>query len=298
MIVSVFDNKSGFFSMFFFFINHYIYSEKNNLNFKIDNSNWLFKYKLGWEDYFENIDINDKNNLENTICIGFNTLFVNYPIFEYKNVINKIYNYNEIIKNKISEKRNILGIDENINYSSIFIRRGDKLITESKLINSKDYLEYLLSISPSSNLIYLQTDDYNCYIELSEYINNNNLDIKLLTLCNPNNRGMIIFDGHKKSILNNHSIYNDNANYIRSNNTLKNFKPVNQMNNEEIYDHTIEMIIGIDLVLTSELVITDYSSNVARFIKLKHKNSDLVYDVVSKSNVIDMDSLTCPSYCF
>ena len=57
MIISIFDNKSGFFSMFFFFVNHYIYALKNNLNFEINNANWLFKYNLGWEDYFENMCI-------------------------------------------------------------------------------------------------------------------------------------------------------------------------------------------------------------------------------------------------
>ena len=57
MIISILDKTSGFFSMFFFTINHYIYCIKNNINFKLDTSNWLFKFEKGWEDYFESIDI-------------------------------------------------------------------------------------------------------------------------------------------------------------------------------------------------------------------------------------------------
>jgi hypothetical protein len=70
------------------------------------------------------------------------------------------------------------------------------------------------------------------------------------------------------------------------------------MNNEEIYNHTLEMLIGIDIVLKSNIVVTDYSSNVARFIKLKHSNSDNVYDVISKSNNIDYNKMICPSRGF
>jgi len=42
MIISIFDNKSGFFSMFFFFVNLFIFALKIILNFEIINYNWLF----------------------------------------------------------------------------------------------------------------------------------------------------------------------------------------------------------------------------------------------------------------
>ena len=58
------------------------------------------------------------------------------------------------------------------------------------------------------------------------------------------------------------------------------------------------MLIGIDIVLNSNIVVTDYSSNVARFIKLKHCNSDKVYDLISKSNKIDYNKIICPSFLF
>jgi len=110
---------------------------------------------------------------------------------------------------------------------------------------------------------------------------------------------MIIFDYHKNSIIGGNFEKGNNIDYLKNNmSNYSIFKPINQMNNEEIYNHTLDMIVGIDMVLNSSLVITDYSSNVARFIKLKHENSDCVYDVISQTNYIDYNKIICPSYCF
>ena len=286
-----------FFQFFFFFVNHYIYALKNNLNFEINNANWLFKYNLGWEDYFENININYKENNQIINC-QFNQILFNYSIQDYKNVLENIYKYNNNTIQLINQKKIEFNLFDK-EYASIFIRRGDKLLKESDYIHSSVYLKYLLELNPTFNIIYLQTDDYNCYLELEEYIQNNNLNITLITLCDKNCKGMIIFDGHKNSILCSNFEKVNNIDYLKNNmSNYSIFKPINQMNNEEIYKHTLDMIIGIDIVLNSSLVITDYSSNVARFIKLKHKNSDCVYDVQSKTNHIDYNNIICPSYCF
>ena len=297
MIKSVFDKSSGFFSMLFFFVNHYIYAIKNNFNFKIYSEKWLFKYKLGWEDYFENIDICDKP--EGQVMIGnSNTTLSNYSIQEYKNVLDNFYKYNKNTIQLINQKKKELNLLEK-EYSSIFIRRGDKLLWESDYIHSKEYLKYLLEINPNCNLIFLQTDDYNCYLELDNYIKSNNLNIKVLTMCNQDCKGMIIFSFHKNNILKHNFKRSNNIDYLKKNlNSLSKFKSVEKMNNNEIYNHTMEMIIGIDIVLSSNIVVTDYSSNVARFIKLKHKNSDSVYDFISKTNRLDFNKISCLSCGF
>ena len=49
-------------------------------------------------------------------------------------------------------------------------------------------------------------------------------------------------------------------------------KKTTQMTKEQKYNHTAKMIIGIDIVLNSELCICEFSSNVSRFIKLAHKD--------------------------
>ena len=296
-VISVLNKYSGFYSMFFFFVNHYIYSVKNNKNFKIHNDNWLFKSVLGWEDYFENIDINNK--ISDKILLGhFNLTLSEYSIKEYKEVLNNIYIYN---KNtiKLIENRKIKLNLKNNNYNSIFIRRGDKLLSESDYIPAENYLIYLLELNPQCKNIYLQTDDYNCFIELNDYINKHGLDINLITTCEKNCKGMITFSQHKYNILNNNIKKKENVNYLKNNiETLSKYKPVDKMDSKEIYNHTLEMLIGIDIVLNSNIVVTDYSSNVARFIKLKHYNNDSVYDVISKSNSIDYNKLICPSRGF
>ena len=303
MIICNFEKKSGFFSMFFFFVNQYLYAIKNNLNLKINNDNWLFKYKLGWEDYFQNINITNKEsnkgtNNKNIIC-NFNKILGGYKLIDYKNILDKIYIYNENTIQLIQNKKEELQIT-NIDYASIFIRRGDKLIKESKFIESYLYLEYLLSLNPNYKTIYLQTDDYNCYLELKEYIINKNLNINIITLCKENNKGgMIILNQNKNTIINDKSEIKKNINYVNTNiNFYQNFKPITEMNNEEIFEHTLDMIIGLDIVLNASLVVTDYTSNVARFIKLKHKNINKVYDINTKTNIIDLNKLSCPSYKF
>jgi hypothetical protein len=296
-IISVLNKYSGFYSMFFFFVNHYIYSIKNNKNFKIHNDNWLFKSELGWEDYFENIDITNKTS--STIIFGhFNQTLCEYPIREYKEVLRNIYIYNKNTMKLIEDKKIKLNLKNNT-YDSIFIRRGDKLIAESDYISAENYLIYLLELNPQCKNIYLQTDDYNCFMELNDYINKHSLDINLVTACEKNCKGMIIFSQHKNSILNNNFKKKNNIDYLKKNmDSLSPFKPVDKMNSKEIYSHTLEMLIGIDIVLNSNIVVTDYSSNVSRFIKLKHSNSDNVYDVISKSNNIDYNKMICPSRGF
>jgi hypothetical protein len=299
MIISIFDNKSGFFSMFFFFVNQYIYAHKNNKNLIVKSENWLFKYKQGWEDYFNDININEYNEDNININCNYKTILGDYKLIDYKNILNKIYIYNDTTQNLINKKKEELGLIDN-NYCSIFIRRGDKLIRESNYIETKLYLEYLLSVNNNYNILYLQTDDYNCYLELKQYINDNNINIKLITLCNDNNKGgMIVFDIHKNSINKNEHIIESNRNYISKNiKYINNLKCINEFNNEEIYEHTLNMLIGLELVLNSSLVVTDYSSNGSRFIKLKARDPNMVYDIVSRTNKFNFDKNICPSFSF
>lgn len=299
-IISRLNKYSGFFSMFFFFVNHYIHAKKNNWDFELNCHEWLFKAFNGWEDYFENIDI--VRNLENEpkkITAELNKTFIEYSIEEYKNVLPEIYKYNDRIKSLIEKRKKKLKL-KNYNYSSIFIRRGDKLLSESNYIHGEVYIKKLLELNPSCKTVYLQTDDYTCFNEINEYIKKEKLNINLLTMCEEDCKGIIAFSYHKNSLVNeeNYSI-DKNVEYLKNNKeSFINSKPVDQMNSEEIYLHTIKMIIGIELVLQSNLVVTDYSSNVARFIKLMHVDNDCVYDVITDTNELDYEKVICPSWGF
>jgi len=278
----------GFFSQFFFAMNIFIYCKINNINFVIDSSNWLFSYKLGWEDYFLNIDIYDKNIMDYIKFPG--EIIEEYPIYEYKKYLWDIYKYNNNTKNKINEKKQFLNILDN-EYGSIFIRRGDKLVKESKLIDSILYIQLLLQKYPDCKKIFLQTDDYTCYEELNEFIQINNLNIELFTLCDKKSRGVIV---NNYNDINNLKI-DKNKKYIEKNiNYLKNTIKVIDMNPNDIYNHTLEMIIGIDIVLNSKFCILDFQSNVSRFIKLAHNNYENVFDVTGIE--IDLNKKMCPCH--
>lgn len=295
MIISNWNNQSGFFSMFFFFVNQYIYASQNNLNLKINSENWLFKGEKGWEDYFINIDINNNKDTDIIEC-EWNKILQNFPLFEYKNILDKIWIYNEKTKDLIQNKKKEFNL-ENENYASIFIRRGDKLVAEANIINSYLYLDFLLELNPNYKLIYLQTDDYNCYLDLINYVKLKNLDIKILSNCRKEYEGgMVIFDFHKNNIINK-NIRKENNLYVENNiKSFQNTKPINLMKGNEMYDHIIEMIIGIDIVLNSKLVVADFSSGVANFIKLKHKTPETVWSMQNKSNYINYDNIICPSF--
>lgn len=298
MIISILNKNSGFFSQFFFTLNHYIYCNKNNINFKINSDEWLFKYINGWTDYFKDISLFFNEDIKDINYYGHCQITDNYMIHEYKNIINDVYIYNEDILNKINEFKNKLDLKNN-EYDGIFIRRGDKLISESIYINACEYLKILLLKNSNAKKIFLQTDDYNCYLEINQYINNNNLNIELLTLCKENLKGgMVIFGFNQNSIINNNIKNIENINYVNSNDNLKINYSVDKMNNLEIYHHTIDMIVGIDLVLKSNICVTDYSSNVARFIKLAHNNSNNVFNINDIDNDIDYNKYLCPSYGF
>jgi hypothetical protein len=294
-ITSSLGNSAGFYSMFFFLLNHYIYCKENKKNFVIESDQWIFKSKNGWEDYFEPVKL-QYNDGTNVAFVGHNDVIKDYPLIEYKNNIKELYIYNKRTNEQIQKINQTLKIPND--YDSIFIRRGDKLGQESKFIKEDTYINRLLKRSPNCRYIYLQTDDYNCFIALQKYIEENGLNIEITTLCDPNSFGVVVHD-FQKDILKNASETNSaNKDYLNKViDKLNNSKSVENMNSDEKYKHLMDMIVGIDICLKSRHCVTDYQSNVSRFIKLAHNDSNNVYDV-SDTNDIDYNKLICPAYSF
>jgi hypothetical protein len=287
MIVSILDKSAGFFSMFFFTMNQYIYCKKNKINFKLNSDNWMYKYDKGWTDYFNNIELkfNDDNNIEYK---KHKDIIQHFQLREYKNIINEIYIYNNNTLLKINEIKNKFNLIEN-EYSSIFIRRGDKLLYESIFLKSEQYIELLLKKDPNCKNIFIQTDDYNAYLDLKKYCKNNNLNINIYTLCLENMKGIM---GCR---LNMQTKFSENIEYFKSikEELVKN-KYVCEMNKYEILEHTINMIVGIDIVLKSKYCITDYQSNVSRFIKLAHNDYNNVFSVIDED--FYLNNIVCPAF--
>jgi hypothetical protein len=299
-IISVLDNSSGFFSMFFFTLNHYLYCKKNNISFKIESDDWLFKKELGWEDYFIPIEITNNNNNTESKKVSYPDVLQDFTIEEYKEIIPEIYIYNETTKREIQKAKEKLHL-VNKPYDSIFIRRGDKLAIESKFYDTDDYIRLLLEKNPSCKTIFLQTDDYNTYLDLQNYNYKNNLGLEIVTLCDENMRGVVV-NNYYKDILKNAQDTNENEenrDYLNEIiEHLEKTKPVNEMNPDEKYEHTITMIIGIELLVDSNICICDYQSNVSRFVKLLHNNPDNVYDIIDSENDIDYQKKICPAFSF
>ena len=297
-IISVLSNGPGFYASFFIMLNHYIYCKKHKKNFKINSENWLFKKQDGWTDYFKNIELKYNDDVD-TQQVGHQNILEDFPIIDYKYNIPEVYIYNENTIHEIQKTKERLNL-LNKNYDSIYIRRGDKLIAESVILQTDDYLKLLLKKNPNCKTIFLQTDDYNTYIELQKYNEERQLKLEIITLCDKNMRGVIVSNHLKPLILNSDISKNkNNQDYL---NTIKSYlehtKTIHQMNPDEKYHHTMSMIIGINIISNSNICICDYQSNVSRFIKLFHKNSDNVFDVMNENTDIDYNKKICPSYGF
>ena len=298
-IVSNLSKKAGFYSELFFLFNHYLYCKRNKINFKINSENWLFKYKDGWTDYFEPIELVFYENNSNYIDKYHMNILYDFKVVEYKEAIIDVYKYNNFTKAILEKSKEELNLKDK-QYSSIFIRRGDKLAYESKLINEDEYIKILLNKNPQCNHLYVQTDDYNCIINLQKYIDNNNINIKLYTLCPNDQYGTVVLNKQKDELINiNQNRHNENKEYISNNvNKMITNTSVQDMNQDEIKKHTLDMIIGVDIVSNSDYCILDYQSNVSRFIKLYHKNPVNVIDVLDTYSDIDYNKTIIPAESF
>jgi len=309
LLISNWDNGSGFFSELAFKLNHYLYCKKYNIGYDTNSDNWPYKYKHGWTDYFENVSLinnMDTQNIKTHTLNGCCTILEQFPLRDYVSIINngEYYKYNATTQQHIDRVKHDLGLVDKL-YGAIYIRRGDKLVNEIKFIPSSKFVKLLLEKYPDCTVIFIQTDDYNSYLEVKEYITTNNLNIKVLTLCPETNFGAIAHGGYTDQMINNQistlkegtEILNDNKEYLKQ---IKHnlTKPIAEMTPDERYEHTMELITSIDICIKSKICVCDYKSNVSRFIKLAHHNFDAVFDVMGTDSLISLDSLKCPGFDF
>jgi len=301
MIVSVLDKVAGFYSILFFTINHYMACKKKNESFKLDSSEWLFKSVNGWTDYFRTVDFmgdvdEDSKEPQRT---GHNALLDNFNMHEYKRTIhNDFYLYNDAVQKEIDDTKERLGLIPG-EYDTIFIRRGDKLFCESQYYDTEKYVALLLQKHPECTTIFLQTDDYNCFLDIEKYICEHDLNIKVVTLCDPTSTGVVVFERDFKVDVHNCKIGGNQSNLTYVEKIAENLhrtKPVSKMNSEEIYRHTVDMLVGVDICLYSKYCILDNQSNVARFISIAHNDHTKLFDVRYPNENIVMGWTMCPAY--
>ena len=310
VIISNWDNGSGFYSELGFKLNHYLYCKKYNIDFKTEIHNWPYTFKDGWIDYFEDVKLNyDKNEGEvvNTkIISGCCTILEQFPLKDYVNIIPEYYKYNKKTQVFINYIKNKLGLI-NKEYGSIYIRRGDKLVNEIEFIPASKFVDLLLQKYPDCKVIFVQTDDYNSYLDVKKHIHNElkKPNIKILTLCPETSFGAIANSSYTEQMKSNQittlkegiEILNDNKKYIEN---IKNnlSKPIADMTLQEKYDHTMELLTSVDICINSKYCVCDYKSNVSRFIKIAHNNFNNVFDVNNMDSKISLDSKLCPAFDF
>ena len=184
-------------------------------------------------------------------------------------------------------------------YDCIYIRRGDKLIAESLYLKTDRYIEVLLEKNPDCKRIFLLTDDYNSYIDLNEYIHRNNLDINVITTCDPNTKGIVVYDTKLDVQFDNCIIQNSREHtqyFEKVRKDLQESTPLDKMSPDEIKEHMNDLLVGVDIALHSKNCILDKFSNVARFISVAHKDYKKVHDIRYLNENISMNWTQCPSY--
>jgi hypothetical protein len=286
--------------MLFFSINHYIYCRRNHISFQLDTSDWLYKSQIGWTDYFQEIDFNGIHE-ENIIKkVKHNEILGDFSIQEYRNtILDDFYLYNEEIREKIEEKKRELNLEEEGSYDSIYIRHGDKLCAESRYYPTENYVDLLLLKNPDCRRIFLQTDDYNCVLDLQRYIQQKGLNIELIHFCDPNLKGVIAYETSLDLKLHNCIIKGDEKHkeyFEKVLGDLEKTKPLNKMNAKEIREHTIDLLIGIDIVLHSKYCILDKQSNVSKFICIAHDEYKNVFDLRHPNDNVEMYWTMCPAF--
>lgn len=207
-IQSILTRTAGFYSQFFFLLNHYIYCKYNKINFRIISDNWTYKSVKGWEDYFEPVSLSFSDVIEEKEYSWPNVIW-DYSIKEYEQNIPELYKYNKKTILEIEKVKNKFNLT---NYDFIYIRRGDKIsMGEAEYINEHKYIDLLLNKNPNCKVIFLQTDDYACYTKITDYIKELNLNITVYTNSNENNNGA-------------------------------NEGDIQNLNSTDIYNHTIELL--------------------------------------------------------
>lgn len=230
------------------------YCEINDYDLKVeleerDGLDGRLYFQYGFEKYFNlksNYDIN-KNYTKKIICAGFGKSNDDPTGLEFLKIRRLHINFEKAIEmkkkltltpyimNKINIKLSHLKLPNN--YVFMHIRRGDKLNRESKFIAVDEFIKNHEEHNKSIKNIFIASDDYNCIIEMKCYLKKNNLDYKIYSVINTNDKG-------------------HNTHYR---NCHKRFFTENEF---------INFMLELEIARQSKHVYCTYTSNVGRYIAL------------------------------
>ena len=286
LVVSLSKNDGGFFCQVWQLMSNYLLAKNFNLQFYVNDSQWMFCHTNGWRDYFTSLNILTPSSIiETPIHFNIDDSFLNqFTLNQYKDTFKEVFQFNDTLKERLQNTMNQYNLDL---YDAIMIRRGDKMYGESDYISTETYVNKLLE--KDTKKIFIQTDDYNAYLEVCELVKDKNIEV--ITTCPKTKFGCFVFNyapeiGSTRSELNNE--------YLKNINTKRRAKSVNKYNASEMKEHVEEMLIGLQICLNSRYLVTDYQSNVTRYLVVNHPNYININDINLDFNI----PMRCPIYGF
>ena len=278
-------NDGGFFCQVWKLVSHYLVSKQYNLEFYIDDTEWMFKNRIGWHDYFKSlIPFYKGGTMDGPVHTIIEERFLDqFTLEEYRNAFKEIFQFTDVIQEKLQNTMKELSLS-NKEYDAIMIRRGDKMYGESDYISTDTYVNKLLE--KDTKLIFVQTDDYGAYEEVCELVKDKNIkpfgDTSLLEFNYAPEVGSTRTE--------------ENNEYLKKISTKARAKSVNQYNAYEMREHVEEMLIGLEICLNSRNLVIDYQSNVTRYLVVNHKNNTIN---IGNEETVSFDvPMRCPRYGF
>lgn len=269
------EKLGGFCWQYWVIAEHYLEAKKRGHTFYLEDTHFLFKHNKGWRDYFVSLNLyNPSIVLEEPIYIksAHNVFDPNLQpksstLNEYRDCFKEMIAYTPELNEKIKNSYTRFSLNEG-QYGACMIRRGDKMFQESIYIPTEFYLDAL--IQKNIDTIFIQTDDYQVYLDALGYVDQVHKDknVRLLTLCPPWKQGTICYKNEYNMI---HSRQSEaiNPHYVQS--LLNRFKKtVDEFSPSEMKEHVEEMLIGFDICLHSKYLALDLQSNVTRYLFVSH----------------------------
>ena len=286
------QQHGGFFCQLWKLTSNLLYARQQNLQFFIDDSQWLFTNTLGWRDYFASLQlVSEQSSIPLPIhpeCALEDMRLHQFTLHDYFVVCKEIYVLNDKLTQRYERQRTLLSD----HYHSIMIRRGDKMYGESLYISTNQYINALFEKAPLLDL-FVQTDDYTAFEEVYQYCKTTYPHITVHTTCPSTKRGAFVFN-YQPSV--GSTISELNHNYLLQLTTISQ-KSVNSYSSEEMKEHVEEMLVGLQLCMNSEYLSTDFQSNVTRYLLCCHKNPEHVLGIESLLLPYTI-KLKCPAYGF
>jgi hypothetical protein len=246
VIVFFLNKQAGFFSQYFFLCTAYIHAKKNNIPFFVNSSEWDYKWKDGWHDYFSSLEeykedgtpreIIDYSHHKNTNIAGITNA-------EYIKAIKETYVLNDDISAKIKEH-----VDTHGKYDSLYIRRGDKAV-EMALEPIGDIIG-MTDLKETTKKLFVQTDDSRVVEECKNLLPG----VEVFTLTPEGKHGAGLGQ-------------------------------LGQMSPEQRKEETYNLLISIGVFLAGEKCWTDVRSNLGRFHKLAEAGKVKTYPTGTDLNM-------------